>query len=138
VLTALLYVVEAFHFISPAALRRSEAANYPRGAAQYMETHILPPNTFASYAWGGYLIWKLYPRYRDFIDGRANTLFDSRILFQYMDAYSAAPDWRSVLSRHHVANVLVDPGAPLAQVLTDTKEWRRVYQDRTAVLFTRR
>jgi hypothetical protein len=135
--TSLLYVVEAFHFISPRALQRDEATTYPRGAAQYMQAHALPPNTFTSYAWGGYLIWKLYPRYRDFIDGRANTLFDSRILAQYMDVYGAAPDWQSLLSRRHVDNVLVDPGAPIAQALAENKGWRRAYQDHSAVLFTR-
>jgi hypothetical protein len=132
-----LYLLETFHFVNAQALRRSEAATYPAGAMRYMQTHALPPRTFTSYAWGGYLLWKGYPRYRDFIDGRANTLFDDRILHRYLAAFQATPGWKTVLREYGVQNVLVEPAAPLTQVLKQDRSWRLVYHDRTAVLFTR-
>jgi hypothetical protein len=102
-----------------------------------MQTHRLPPRTFASYAWGGYVIWKLYPQYRDFIDGRANTLFDTRILHDYVIAANAAPGWQSVLSRYRVQNVLVERRSPLAAALAGGAGWKLAYRDKTASLFTR-
>src|SRR5579872_2466970 len=89
----LLFGVEAVHFIGPGALRQAEADSFPSSAVRYLQTHALPPRTLAAYEWGGYLLWKSYPAQRDFIDGRANTLFDNHILAAYMDAYDAAPDW---------------------------------------------
>jgi hypothetical protein len=84
------------------------------------------------------VLWKLYPKYRDFIDGRADTLYDSRILNAYLDAASAGPHWQKVLNGYGVQNVLVEPGSPLAQVLAQNPGWRLAYHDTTAVLYTRR
>src|SRR5947209_4355605 len=90
VLVLLLYPLEAFHFVSQSALDRSERNAFPVAAMNYMDSHHLPPNTYSAYAWGGYVLWRGYPRYRDFIDGRANTLFDTRILADYMNAFAAS------------------------------------------------
>jgi hypothetical protein len=136
-LASALYLVETFHFVNAQALRRSEAAAFPAGATHYLQTHRLPPRTFTSYAWGGYLLWQLYPHYRDFIDGRANTLFDARILHDYLTASTAAPGWQTVLRRYRIQNVLIEPRSPLAQLLAASPAWRLAYHDRTAVLFTR-
>lgn len=135
--TGLLYLAETFHFVSPRALRANEAAQFPAGAVAYMQTHRLPARTFAAYAWGGYVLWKLYPRYQDFIDGRANTLFDTGILRAYLAAFDAAPAWKSILRHYRVGTVLIEPSTPLAQVLAEDPGWRRVYRDGTAVLYTR-
>lgn len=138
VLVCLLFPLEAFHFVNQKALRSNEVSTFPSGAMTYMQSHRLPPRTYASYAWGGYVLWRGYPRYRDFIDGRANTLFGTRILNDYLASYSAAASWSSILDRYRVQNVLVDPQAPLAQVLALNSHWRRAYSDATAVLYTRR
>ena len=133
---AALYLTEAFHFINASALRQDEQTNFPQGAMAYMQTHHLPQRTFTAYAWGGYLLWKGYPTYRDFIDGRANTLFDSRILRDYLTAVDVTSGWQSVLKRYRVQNVLVPPTSSLAQALALDTGWRRVYRDSTAVLYT--
>lgn len=138
VLAMALYLTEALHFVNGSSLRADEAANFPQAAVGYMQTHRLASRTFANYAWGGYLLWKVYPRYRDFIDGRANTLFDATILHDYLVAYNAGPGWDGVLHRYRVQNVLVPPGAPLAQVLAENHGWRLRYHDATADLFTLR
>jgi hypothetical protein len=137
VLALLLYTVEAAHFVSAQALRRDERSSFPAAALSYMNRHTLPGRTYADYAWGGYVLWKGYPRYRDFIDGRANTLFDTRILSAYLDIYTAAPDWQQRLSAYRIDNVLVDPGSPIAQILALNAQWKRVFKDSTAVLYTR-
>jgi hypothetical protein len=132
---SVLYVVEAVHFINPSALRRNEATQFPAAAVAYMRTHGLPERTLASYSWGGYVLWKLYPRYRDFIDGRANTLFDDGILHDYLVASTAAPGWRTVLDHYRVGTVLVPPSSPLAQALGNSRTWREAYRDDVADVF---
>jgi hypothetical protein len=137
-LAGLAYPFEAFHFVNQPALSRSETTNFPLGATTYMAGHSLPSRTFAAYAWGGYLLWRLYPRYQDFIDGRANTLFDTRVLGDYLAAETGQRQWRHVMDEYHVGNVLVPPTAPLAQLLAQDSAWRLDYHDRTAVLYTRK
>lgn len=136
-LCLLLYAVEAAHFINPRALQDDEARNFPAGSVAYLQSHSLPSHLLASYAWGGYVVWKLYPRYRDFIDGRANSVFDDHILFEYLDAYSAAPDWKRVLRSHDVQTVILEPSAPLAQALAQDPSWHLRYHDAVSVLYVR-
>jgi hypothetical protein len=102
-----------------------------------MMSHRLPPNTYSAYAWGGYIDWKLYPRYRDFIDGRADTVFSTALLRDYFTILDASVGWKRAMDRRHVQNVLVPPDAPIAGQLGQTAGWTRVYHDRTAVLYTR-
>jgi hypothetical protein len=134
---ALVYVGEATHYINGVALKQNEQSTFPVGAVAYLQRHALPPHVFASYAWGGYVLWHLSPRYQDFIEGRANTVYTAQTLSAYLDGYSAAPDWQRVFSRYHVQDVLVDRGAPIAQVLALNPHWRRVFVDKVAVLYTR-
>ena len=43
--------------------------SYPTGAVSYLRHHLPQGNIFASYDWGGWLIWQL-PEKKEFIDGR--------------------------------------------------------------------
>jgi len=137
VLVLLMYAVETHVYITPAALARAERENFPAGAVAYLRTHDLPPRVYASYAWGGYLLWNLFPRYRDFMDSRADTLFDTRILNDYLTAYSGTPGWDTVLSRYRVQDVLIERDAPLAQLLARDNAWSLRYHDAISVLYVR-
>jgi hypothetical protein len=137
-LVVVLYPLEASHFITGGSLASNERTQFPEGAAAYLKHHSLPRNVFANYPWGGYLIWKLYPRYRDFIDGRANTLFDTAVLNDYLTASGGGGGWSEVLDRRQVGTVVVSPGAPLTQVLGENTGWKQVYADGTATVFVRR
>jgi hypothetical protein len=137
-LVVIAYVVESTHYVNGATLRVAENSNYPRGAIAYLRTHQERPRVFASYAWGGYLLWNLFPRYRDFMDSRADTLYHTRILDQYLSVYAAGPQWKSILNSYRVDGVLVERGAPIAQVLAENRGWRLAYHDDLAVLYVRR
>lgn len=137
VLVLLILPTELLHFATPKALRSDQTSTFPDEAMTYMNRHHLPRNTLAAYAWGGYLIWRGYPSYLDFIDGRANTVFTPAVLQAYLSATSLQPHWNRVLSQDHVQNVLIQPNLPLAQGLAEDGGWRRVYKDSTAVLYTR-
>ncbi len=91
------------------------------------------------YNWGGYLIWRLYPRERVFIDGRSDvySLIDDFIVREYLKAYTASADWREPLDRYGVQLVLVEPDAPLAAQLAHDSAWKNVYADASAVIYKR-
>jgi hypothetical protein len=137
VLVCIAYPAEGAHYITPAALRDAETQQYPTRAVAYLGRHALPRNVFAPYTWGGYVVWKTQRRYSDFIDGRANTLFDTRILNDYLLAYNAQPEWVGVFAKYRVATVIIQPSSPLAAALANAGGWRRMYRDTQAVIFTR-
>ena len=51
-------------------LRAAEWA-YPKGAADFILAHHIGQRMFNTYEYGGYLIWRLWPQERVFVDGRA-------------------------------------------------------------------
>ncbi len=97
---------------------------------------LRPERMFNSYNWGGYIIWKLYPDYLVFIDGRAD-LYGDTIFAQYWQASQAAPNWSDVLASHRVDAVICGRQEPLAAVLTASAAWQPVYLDDAAAVFRR-
>ncbi len=118
----------------------AERQAYPVEAVTFIEQKNLGGPIFNRYDWGGYLIWRLYPRERVFIDGRSDLygLTEDFVVQEYLKAYTAARDWREPLERYHVRLVLVDPQSPLAVRLDDDVEWSQVYADAQAVVFARK
>jgi hypothetical protein len=135
VLVCVAYPAEGAHYITPSALKDAETQQYPTRAVAYLNRHALSRNVFAPYTWGGYVVWKTGRRYSDFIDGRANTLFDARILNDYLLAYNAQPEWVGVFSKYRVGTVVIQPSSPLVSALENQVGWRRVYGDDQAVVF---
>jgi len=113
-----------------------EAVRYPVAAVNYLEKERLPGPIYNQYGWGGYLIKRLYPDYRVYIDGRADVYGDA-FMTETMRTYDGLSGWRDPLERLSVGTVLVSPDAPLASLLRNDAEWKTVYEDRQAVILTR-
>ncbi len=117
--------------------RAVERAKYPAAAVDFLQAQKLGGALYNAYGWGGYLIWRLYPETRVFIDGRADVYGDAFIEDVYLKAYRGGADWRAPLEQYGVRVVLVEPGAPLATQLAREAEWKKVYEDAQAVIFSR-
>jgi hypothetical protein len=89
------------------------------------------------YNWGGYFIWKLYPEYKVYIDGRADVYGDS-----FMDEFASVyyvrgESWRTALETARPRTVALPPDAPLIAALRVLPGWKQVFSDRQAVVLTR-
>jgi hypothetical protein len=115
---------------------RVEAENFPAPAADYLRSHPMPSRLFAHYDWGGYAIWKLYPAYDLFVDGRAD-LYGDDLLGKFQQALQVKAGWNQVLDSCGVESVLVPPSSPLAQALLLDSGWKPEYRDQQAVLLVR-
>ncbi len=114
-----------------------ERAKFPAAAVDFLQSQKVTGTVFDSYGWGGYLIWRLYPSARVFIDGRADVYGDAFIEDVYLKAYRGGADWRAPLERYGARAVLIEPDAPLAAQLTNDAAWKRVYEDKQAVVYER-
>jgi len=106
---------------------------YPVAALKVLESHV-DSRIFADDQWGDYLIYKLYPRYKVFIDGRSDFYgadFDNRLL----NLVNAHYDWESSLSEFGIDTVLVRADAPLVEALKKSRQWSVVYDDGFAIVF---
>jgi len=114
----------------------AEAQTYPAAAVEFMRTHASPQPVYNEYGWGGYLIWKLYPDYRVYIDGRADVYGDP-FIEEFLDTHDGGPNWKESLSRQGVRTVLIKPDAGLASLLRQDSGWQKVFEDNQAVIFVR-
>jgi hypothetical protein len=120
----------------------SEAEQFPQAAVTILRAGDYPPRIFVYYDWGGYALWKLYPAYRVFVDGRAD-LFggnsgDDDLLRQFRTSIELHNGWRDVLDRWNVEAVLVPPSCALAQALLLDRDWHSVFSDSQAIILLRK
>ncbi|MFL6283328.1 MAG: hypothetical protein ACJ74Q_09330 [Pyrinomonadaceae bacterium] len=120
------------------AARRAadEAQNFPSAAVEFIRENRLPQPIFNEYGWGGYMIWKLQPDYRVYIDGRADVYGDA-FMEEFLKTHDGVAAWRAPLEREGVRTVAVGPDTPLASLLRQEKDWRNVFEDKQAVIFVR-
>ncbi len=123
--------IVADHLSNEASLEQSL---FPFKAAAFMDENHLPAPILNSYDFGGYLIWKLYPRYTVYIDGRAD-LYGDAFLENFIHLYQVDVDPHPALSG--IRTVILEPRSNLANFLRLQPEWHRVYEDRVAVVFSR-
>jgi hypothetical protein len=115
----------------------SEADTFPKAAVDWIAANQPEGQLFNSYGWGGYLIWRLFPAYPVYIDGRADVYGDA-FLYNYIRVYHATPGWDTTLEANTVRLVLVEPESSLANVLRQSPVWNIAFEDKTSVLFERK
>lgn len=104
----------------------------PVGAADFLADRRPPGPLLNSYNWGSYLIWRLYPQYLSFVDGRTD-LFDDEILQQYLALWRAEPGWERLIDRWGLRLALLEPDAPLSEAL-QRAGWLSLYRDDQAIV----
>ena len=92
---------------------------------------------FNDYNWGGYLIWRLWPQTRVFIDGRGDMYIRGGELRQYMDVVQLQANAGAVLDQYQIRTVLFQKDTPLIRYLLDTGRWRAAYDDGRVVVLKR-
>jgi len=121
---------------------------WPSGAADFLLSHRITAPMFNTYEHGGYLIWRLWPQERVFIDGRSlsesNFLTYARILYNHDE--SDGKSAQQLLDQYGIQVIVMNTfeystGAVymLAPALADPaqKEWKLVYAGPEAVVFMR-
>jgi hypothetical protein len=114
-----------------------EADKYPAAAVEFLRARKDVGRVFNAYGWGGYLIWKLYPERLVFIDGRADVYGDA-MLEEYLSAENGEQAWRATLDARAIRTVLIRPDTALASLLREDAGWGKVYEDKQAVIFSRK
>ncbi len=105
---------------------------FPVMAAEWIQNNKPKGKIFNSYNWGGYLIWRLYPEYQVFIDGRADVYGDLDMV-RYAQLYSGK-GWLAEFQEYDIRVVLTEPAAPIATILINTPGWQTVIVDKTSIL----
>jgi hypothetical protein len=114
----------------------TEQTKFPVQAVNWILQNHPAGRLFNSYGWGGYLIWRMYPQYPVYIDGRAD-LYGDQFIYSYLSLYNAEPGWGDKLAAQNVGIILVEPNAPLANALQLSPDWAVAFRDKSSVLYIR-
>jgi len=129
-LVALFYAPNA-----PAKCRAEySAAHYPAKAIEFLKKTGPSETIFTDDVWGGYLIYRLYPSQKVFIDGRSD-FYGTTFNEQYLNVMNVRYDWEKSLGQYHVNTILLPVEAPLAATLKESARWHATYDDGVAILF---
>jgi hypothetical protein len=92
-----------------------DETGYPTGALAALRAGS--GTLLNEYDWGGYLIYRA-PERKVFVDGRLFPYLP-QVLADWDNAVQLRPDWREVLRRYDVAEVLLRPSRPLVIALRE-------------------
>ena len=123
-------------FKVPVLAAHFDQRKFPVAAAEFVAAHNIRDHMFSTDRWSGYLIYRLYPNTKLFIDDR-HDLYGEAFLKEYLKALGADLGWREVLDKNQITSVLIPPDAPLANVLKERSDWKVAYDDGVAILFVR-
>ena len=131
------------------AFRFRASPRTPVGAADFLLDHHIQGKLFNTYGQGGYLIWRLWPRWQVFVDGRVlneSVAYDAqRIMYAADD--SGGKSFDDLLRDYRIDVIVMDCFEPvsgaayyLPTALADPRqtEWKLVYRDGHDVIYMRR
>jgi hypothetical protein len=115
-----------------------DAKRFPVAAVDFLDrkpARERDPVTVPDY-WGGYLIYRLYPRTLVAVDDR-HDLYGEEFVKSYLKMVRVEPGWDGLLQRYQACCVLVPKGSALANILELSPPWKRVYADDVGEIFER-
>jgi hypothetical protein len=137
---AVVVLIAVFALVKWVSLARNqnerEAEQFPQAAIAFLQASGPSQRLFVYYDWGGYVIWKLYPESRVFVDGRAD-LYGDDLLRQFKTAVQLRNGWRQVLDGWRVEVLLLPQSCALAQALVLDSTWHTAFRDSQAILLIR-
>lgn len=111
-----------------------DTTRFPVAAVNYLEQQNVQGAIFSPDSWGGYIVYRLYPRVKVVVDDR-HDLYGESFLRSYLQTIHVEPSWRLFLEQHPAQYLLLPRSSALANVLAETHEWRPIYSDDVAVIF---
>ncbi|HET7376201.1 MAG TPA: hypothetical protein VFK30_05805, partial [Anaerolineae bacterium] len=120
----------------PTTIDQEQRKVLPVAAANWITQHQPAGRMFNSYNWGGYLLWRLYPQYSVYVDGRTD-VYDDQFLRNYLSITTVAPDYAQRLDQSGAQFIVIESNTLLDGFLRRNAAWHEAYRDALAVIYTR-
>ena len=113
-----------------------DSKRMPVQAVSYLEQHEVDGPVLSPDYWGGYLIYRLYPKSRVVVDDR-HDLYGEEFFKSYLKMIHVERGWDEFLRTHPVSCVLLPRDGALANTLLVNNGWKEIYADDVAIAFVR-
>ncbi len=114
-----------------------DANTFPIAAVDSIKSSPPEGNVFNDFNWGGYLLYRLYPDKKIFIDGFTD-FYGEQLTREYLKVVDGTPGWEEILERRQVQWVIVPPTGSLADRLDHSAQWISRYKDKTAGVWVKK
>ena len=121
----------------PASQAQAEAKILPVEAADWIMANQPAGQLFNSYNWGGYLLWRLWPEYPIYADGRTD-VYPNAFLQEYLQIVTGQKDAPTLFDERGIRTVIIEQESPLVAQLAQSGLWQEAYRDEKAAVLTRR
>lgn len=111
-----------------------DADKKPVAASKFLEKEYIQGNMFNMDEFGDYIIYRNYPRYKVFIDGRID-MYGVKMLKEYNKVIGFESGWEKILGKYNIKWVIYDSSSPLSRYLKQNKNWHFIYSDKVASIF---
>jgi hypothetical protein len=120
---------------------------YPVRAADFIIANDFTGNLYNTWAWGGYLLWRLAPERQVFVDGRGlnaqMNIVSSSVALAMAQAPTSPLHWKNILRQYGIGYLVIpsargyfiDSAAGLRRALLEAPEWVPVFADETALVY---
>jgi hypothetical protein len=106
----------------------------PVDAVNYIEQHSVGGPILSPDYWGGYVIYRVYPRAKVVIDDR-HDFYGADFLYSYLKMLEITPGWDDFLKEHEVGCIVLPKSSVVAAMLAETPGWKAIYADDVAIIF---
>jgi hypothetical protein len=113
-----------------------DGKRFPTKAVEFILAENISGNIFNNEEFGDYIIYKAWPKYRVFFDGRSD-MYGAALGGEYLKVAQTLPGWQNVLEKHQVDWVFFNTGSRLSSLLKANTGWYVIYSDAVASIFVR-
>jgi hypothetical protein len=110
---------------------------FPVQAVDWLAENPLGGRMFNQFNWGGYLLYRLWPRELVFVDSQSD-FYGEALMRNYQSILDGDADSKLLLNEYQVEWVIVEAQSPLADLLSSDHGWVVVYRDNVAVIAARK
>ncbi len=109
---------------------------FPVKATEWIITNQPKGNMMNYFPWGGYLLFRLWPEYRVFIDGQTD-FYGEELTRTYEKILTLDKGWEFWLDNYQISWVIFPRDSALITTLRQDPDWECLYEDHLATICLR-
>ena len=109
----------------------------PIEASRFIEQEYISGNMFNMDEFGDYIIYRNYPKYRVFIDGRID-MYGSKRFKEYIEVVNFKQEWEKIIEKYKITWIIYYTNSTFSRYLLQNKDWHLIYSDKVASIFLKK
>ena len=122
---------------SQSTFYRFDPQIFPVQAADWVQLHPLHGNMFNSFNWGGYLLYRFWPRQHVFIDSQSD-FYGGPLTYLSENISNGGANWDIELDQEHVDWIIIPISSGLAGAAQANPHWHIAYNDNLTLILIRK